>query len=214
VPGLRADLVLIGGNPLSDITATRQIEAVWKGGVRLDRQPAPTVASTGQSIAAGSISDFDGPTITAAFGAGWQVSTDRLMGGKSQATMQPVKPGAAGSAGALGITGTINPGSPFPWAGAMFFPAPTPMSPADVSKFTEIVFHARGDGREYRVMVFATELGDTPAAQPFIAAAGWREHVIPLKAFGINGSNLRGLLFSAGAEPGAFSVAIDQVRLR
>ncbi len=63
-------------------------------------------------------------------------------------------------------------------------------------------------------MVFATELGDTPAAQPFIAAAEWREHVIPLKAFGINGSNLRGLLFSAGSSPGAFSVVIDQVRLR
>ena len=88
------------------------------------------------------------------------------------------------------------------------------MSPADVSKFTEIVFQARGDGREYQVMVFATELGDAPAAQPFTAAAEWREHVLPLKAFGINGSNLRGLLFSAGSTPGAFSVAIDQVRLR
>ena len=213
-PGLRADMVLIGGNPLADIKTTRQIEAVWKGGVRLDRQPAPTVAGTAESIMAGPISDFDGPTITAAFGAGWQVSTDTLMGGKSQAAMQLVKPGAAGSAGALGITGTINPGSPFPWAGAMFFPSPTPMSPVDVSKFTEIVFHARGDGREYQVMVFATELGDSPATQAFVAAAEWREHVIPLKAFGINGSNLRGLLFSAGASPGAFSIAIDQVRLR
>ena len=94
-----------------------------------------------------------------------------MMGGKSQATMQLVKPGAAGSAGALGITGAIKPGSPFPWAGAMFFPASTPMSPADVSKFTEIVFHARGDGREYQVMVFATELGNTPAAQPFTAGS-------------------------------------------
>ena len=76
-PGLRADMVLIGGNPVADITATRQIEAVWKGGVRLDRQPAPTVASTVASVGAGSISDFDGPTITAAFGAGWRTRPTR-----------------------------------------------------------------------------------------------------------------------------------------
>lgn len=214
VPGLRADLVLIGGNPLADIAATRQIEAVWKGGVRLDRQPVPTTASAAQGIAAGAISDFDGASITADFGAGWQISTDTMMGGTSEAKMDLVKPGAAGSAGALGITGTIKPGSPFPWAGAMFFPASAPMAPADVSKFTEIVFHARGDGREYNLMIFATELGNTPAVQAFSAGPEWREHVFPLKAFGVNGANLRGILFSAGSAPGAFSLAIDHVRLR
>lgn len=214
VPGLRADLVLIGGNPLADITATRQIEAVWKGGVRLDRQPAPTTANASEGIAAGAISDFDGAGVTASFGAGWSISTDTMMGGSSEAKMDLVKPGAVGSAGALGVTGTIKPGSPFPWAGAMFFPASAPMAPADVSKFTEIVFHARGDGREYNLMIFATELGNTPAVQPFTAGPEWREHVIPLKAFGVNGANLRGILFSAGSAPGAFSLAIDEVRLR
>ena len=212
-PGLRADLVLIGGNPLTDITATRQIEAVWKAGIRLDRQPASTTANASQAIASGAISDFDGASITAAFGAGWQISTDTMMGGASEAKMELLKAGAAGSAGALGITGTIKSGSSFPWAGAMFFPASVPMAPADVSKFTEIVFHARGDGREYQLMVFAAELGNTPGVQAFTAGGEWREHVFKLKSFGIDGANLRGILFSASA-PGTFSVAIDQVRLR
>lgn len=213
-PGLRADLVLIGGNPLADITATRQVEAVWKGGIRLDRQPAPTTANASQAIASGAISDFDGASITAAFGAGWQISTDTMMGGASEATMELLKPGAAGSAGALAISGSINVGSPYPWAGAMFFPALTPMAPMDTSKFKEIVFQARGDGREYQLMVFASELGNTPAVQPFTTGAEWREHVISLKSFGITGANLRGILFSAGSAPGGFSFAIDQVRLR
>ncbi|WP_410648927.1 amidohydrolase family protein [Amycolatopsis sp. cmx-4-54] len=32
-PGLRADLVLIDGDPLADIRATRHIRRVWCGGV-------------------------------------------------------------------------------------------------------------------------------------------------------------------------------------
>lgn len=37
-PGLRADLVLIDGDPLADITATRNIRRIWCGGI--DVQPA------------------------------------------------------------------------------------------------------------------------------------------------------------------------------
>jgi len=36
-PGRRADLVLVSGNPLEDIAATRTIERVWIGGVEMPR---------------------------------------------------------------------------------------------------------------------------------------------------------------------------------
>jgi len=38
-PGLRADLLLVRGDPTSDIKATRNIVGVWKQGVKLDREP-------------------------------------------------------------------------------------------------------------------------------------------------------------------------------
>jgi imidazolonepropionase-like amidohydrolase len=38
-PGLRADLLLVDGNPCADITATRNIVAVWRNGTRLHREP-------------------------------------------------------------------------------------------------------------------------------------------------------------------------------
>jgi imidazolonepropionase-like amidohydrolase len=212
--GRRADLVLVDGDPTADVTMTRRIVEVWKSGVRLDRKPAPTEAALAEATASGRISNFDGTGITAEFGDGWQISTDTMFGGSSEAKMQLVKPGAAGSTGALEITGAIKPGAPFPWAGAMFFPASPPMSPANLSTFTEIVFHARGDGREHQVMVFSTALGNTPGTQPFTAGTEWKEFVMPLKAFGVDGAGLRGILFSAGADPGAFRFAIDQVRLR
>jgi imidazolonepropionase-like amidohydrolase len=34
-PGLRADVLLVEGDPSSEIRATRRIVAVWKRGVRL-----------------------------------------------------------------------------------------------------------------------------------------------------------------------------------
>jgi imidazolonepropionase-like amidohydrolase len=38
--GFRADLVLLEGDPTSDILATRRIVAVWKRGVPVQREPS------------------------------------------------------------------------------------------------------------------------------------------------------------------------------
>jgi imidazolonepropionase-like amidohydrolase len=37
-PGQRADLILVSGDPLTDITATRAIERIWRAGVLCDRR--------------------------------------------------------------------------------------------------------------------------------------------------------------------------------
>ncbi len=48
-PGQRADLVLVSGDPLTDITATRAIERIWRAGVPCDRRAfAPDAAEAAE----------------------------------------------------------------------------------------------------------------------------------------------------------------------
>jgi hypothetical protein len=64
-------------------------------------------------------------------------------------------------------------------------------------------------------MVFAARLGNIPASQPFTPGPEWREYVLPLSSFSnIDGSDLRGVLFSAGSKAGPYRFVIDDLRFR
>jgi imidazolonepropionase-like amidohydrolase len=48
--GQRADLVLVSGNPLTDITATRAIELIWRGGTACDRRTFVASAAEAEQL--------------------------------------------------------------------------------------------------------------------------------------------------------------------
>ena len=213
--GLRADLVLVEGDPTTDIGDSLRIVHVWKHGrevarPRQDEQPPSAAVDAGTGV----VSTFDDAEPTAAFGHGWVVSTDTMRGGGSTATMRVVQGGAAGSRAALEVTGRIDDAHMFPWAGPMFSPGPTPMAAADLSRFTEIVFWTKGDGGTYRLLAFSPQLGMIPAETSFVATGEWVEHHVPFSTFGIDGRDLQALLFSAGKGQPEFRFLIDEVRFR
>jgi imidazolonepropionase-like amidohydrolase len=223
-PGLRADLVLVAGDPTSDVRATRAIEAVWKGGARFDRDAwrascledrAAAPAADALAVAFGMVSDFDDGTLGAKFGSGWEASTDQIAGGASTVTLAPAKGGAKGTSGSLHVAGEIAPGLAYAWAGAMFWPGSHPMEAVDASRAKELVFWAKGDPGTYRVMLFAKSRGRMPMIQTFPAGRAWKEVRLPLAGFdGTDGKDVMGVLFAGGPKAGKFSVDLDQVELR
>ncbi len=216
--GKRADLLLVDGDPTSDITATRAIDGVWKGGVRYDRKPAaaPTAAAVASTNPVpGLISNFDDGTTKTSIGMGWVISTDQMAGGASTAAMKVVDGGANGTAKSLETTGTIAPGLPYAWAGPMFMPGAKPMAPVNLSAAKALHFWARGDGKTYHVMVFAQSKGQLPLTVDFVAGTDWKEYTFPFSAFeGIDGHDIMGIAFTAGPQPGPFTLRLDEVSIR
>lgn len=216
-PGLRADLLLVDGDPTVDILATRNIVGVWKNGyaVARPRQDAND-APAGEALPAGTlVDDFAGDVavaqsglLPAKIGAGWMQTTDAMAGGASVARLKRER-------GVLAVSGEIKPGFAFPWSGAMYFPAGVPMQPADFASRSTLVFRVRGDGRNYSVMLFSgRQMQSMPSMKPFAAGPEWTEIRIPLADFaGADLARVRGIAFTAGQPQGAYAFEIDEVKV-
>lgn len=216
-PGMRADLLLVDGNPLADITATRAIAAAWKNGQPVEREPAAAPArSAAESPPADTrVSDFEGSDLDARFGL-WAPTTDAMAGGASTVTLERVAGGAGGSSGAMRLRGEIRAGFVFPWAGAIFLPGSTPGQAVNLSAQRELVFHARGDGRTYTVMLFNDlESQGMPSMQSFPTGTDWAEVRLALRDFrGVDPAHVAGIAIVATQADGAFQLDVDDVALQ
>lgn len=207
--GRIADLVLIDGDLQADLLSSIRIVAIWKDGYRVDRRveaatPEASPAPAGTTL----IADFE-DGIGAAFGAGWQVTTDGMRGGSSSARL-------SAEAGALRVAGEVVADTLFPWAGAIYFPGDQPMQPVDFSDREVLRFRTRGDGRTYAVELFGAVAGaGAPPTVRFTAPSEWTAVEIPLARFpAADPEVISGLAFVAEAPAGAFAFEIDDVEIR
>lgn len=203
-PGLRADLLLVEGDPSADIRATRALVTVWKNGRRVD----PRVEQTHDAkLAAGMLGDFDADALPRA----WMPASDQMRGGRSTARIHRIDGGADGSAGALRVEVELSDqgidGQPA-WAGVFYSPGATPMAAVDASALTTLRLQVRS-AQPLQLLLFSGDAA--PAVTQIAASTEWQSIDIELQTLpGLDRSRLRGLSLSAmGA--GAQHFDIDQV---
>jgi len=206
---MRADLLLVEGDPTVDVADTRRIVQVWKAG-RV--APDPRSKASDGSFQRGLISDFEVDQ-TARTGAGWAASTDGIAGGDSTASLERVDGGARGSKGALSVSGEVRDRFAYPWSGAMYHPGPAAMVPVDLSSSKALSFQARGDGGTYRVMLLGAG-GGIPSTLTFEAPEEWTAVSLVLADFpGADLSEVAGVVFAAGPSTGSFSLMLDDIAI-
>ncbi|MEL6108913.1 MAG: amidohydrolase family protein [Planctomycetota bacterium] len=215
-PKLRADLLLIDGDPTRKIETLARIVGVWKNGREIQRtsrlEAVQREQNAGTTESGEWISSFESGRVDSKFGAGWMASTDAMMGGKSTAAMKVIDGGARESSKSLQISGTTQTGNPA-FSGAMFSPGAAPMQPAKIGEGRTLSFWAKGDDTEFRVMLFFQKRGFAPSTKSFTAGKEWRRYRFVVKEFdGCDGSDVLGIWFGAD-RPGKFEFQIDEVRL-
>jgi ABC-2 type transport system permease protein len=165
------------------------------------------------------IADFDNGNANASYGLGFSASDDKMRGGDSSAAQKLVDGGAEKSRGALEVSGEVGTGIQYPFAGTSFLPNGianaewTKQGLMDYSRKQTLRFFARGDGKDYLVMMMGPAVDTIPAMFTFTAGAEWQEVRVPLQSLG--GIDLKQVkLISIGTmTPGAFRFQIDDVRV-
>ena len=160
----------------------------------------------------GVVSTFDDLKVAANYGS-WIAISDSMQGGKSTSAMQAVEGGANNSKGALRVSGEVVASPQASYAGVGFNPGAGPMQPANLSKKKTIRFWAKGDGKNYLVVLLTKGEEAMPPNKPFVAGPEWKQYSFPLSDFNTDGGNITSLAF-ASVVPGKFEFEIDEVEIR
>jgi imidazolonepropionase-like amidohydrolase len=226
-PGLKADLLLVDGDPTNDIGAVHDIVEIWKDGVaasplRAARRSelanaAPEATAPPIALPAGgrieAFANVDGkPVLKAQFGAGWQVSTDSIAGGTSRVSLSVAGAAPDGNA-ALVMSGEVTADFIAPWAGVGFSPGAQPFAPADISAANALRFWVRGEGKSFALMGFSPAGGQRPAVAPIAVTSDWKEVTIPFASLRNFDSHNAMLLLVAADRPGVYKLEIANIRL-
>jgi ABC-2 type transport system permease protein len=203
---------VIGGKPASKEDATAATDAASAAADTPVSEPPAGVAAPAVAV----IADFDNGSETAAYGVGWVAARDDMRGGNSKSAQHLVAGGAAGSKGALEVSGDVGNAIQYPFAGTMFFPeGPAMQGLMDYSAKKTLSFQARGDGGRYKILVISgVKMDVIPLMVDFEAGTEWHEVRLELANFGAaDFKRVRAIGVGTMGPTGPFRFQIDDVRL-
>ncbi|MEM9534020.1 MAG: amidohydrolase family protein [Pseudomonadota bacterium] len=208
--GARADLVLVDGQPDSNILDTRKIDRVLRNGVPVGKLVVYGSEDAGDSLSlSGLLGDFD-EGLAAPEGLIWSETTDARMGGASTATRAFVE---RGQGQALEITAEIVRGFPYPWAGVYLGPAREGLV-GNLGDARAIAFDIRGTPATYRLMVFASGMIGPPPTAEFAVSEDWQRVEIPIDSIaGVQRDQFSGMTIVTPIIVGEYRFAVDNVEL-
>ncbi|HLR45926.1 MAG TPA: amidohydrolase family protein, partial [Deinococcales bacterium] len=222
--GAVANLLLVNGDPTSDLLASRNIAGVWKHGEPVDRE-AWSAALAGQAEQAAAqaaeladldsavIGDFEAGDTSVPFGQPWLATTDEEAGGNSTAEIAVVEGGPGDSEWMLEVTGEVGTDFMLPWSGVMFMPGSTPFGPANLENIPELNFQARGTPGEYRVQLFCESNQQLPGEWEFDVEEDWQDYAVDLGTIGeCDTGGVLNIIFSSGT-PGEYTLQLDNISL-
>jgi hypothetical protein len=199
--------------------------AATSKGESVDGSAAPPVADSSTAplgVAAPEtpvIAEFDGGNANATYGIGFTATDDKSRGGNSTVSQRLVDGGAEHTKAALEVSGDVGTAIQYPFVGTSFLPNGKPQVDflnqgyMDYSKRHTLRFDARGDGKNYMVVIMGPRVDAMPAMYGFVAGPDWQEVRVPLQDLG--GADLaRVKVISIGSmTPGEFRFQIDGVRI-
>ncbi len=205
--GLRADLLLVQGNPYQDVRSSRQIKHVIKNGYEVSREE--TVLETAPALTSSVLSSFDdhldGPD-----GWAWAATDDTVMGGSSTAVATRAQ--REGGGYALAIQAEVKPGFAYPWAG-VGFASRNPEAAASLAAYQNVVFEIKGTPGKYRFMLFSGMGAGAPPTLEFDVTSEWRTVSLSLDKFaGFNPEAFSMLSIVGGTAAKAIEFTVDEVR--
>ena len=196
-PGMRADLLLVRGDPTKDIRATRDIVAIWKQGVPVDRESRREVVAQRNEAWR--------------FGAGWLPWTDSIFKGNSKVRVSVIEGGPNHARTTLIVSGQVNSGIEYPWAGVAYFPKLSyRMANGDISGSPQISFWIRGDGKNYKLTLFKGDGTFSSKLSP--TTKDWTHVAIPFSELASDGRDVYEILL-ASSTPGPFHFELSGVHL-
>ena len=206
--GDRADLILVAGNPVVDITATRAIHSIFRNGFNVEgSQQEFDMVKVGTELGR-----FE-ESLQAPEGFAWSSTSDEIRGGGSTARLSRIDGGASGSAGSLAVDANVESGFPFPWAGA-YFGLDEEGRVANLEDYDAIVFDVRGTPAQYRLMLFSAGNLGAPPTRNFEVSEDWQRHEVLLDVTGFQSSHFSGVAFVTPMAAGSYRFEIDNVTLR